>query len=357
MQQTLPKPRTADWRVLAVALVLAAIAAGLIVAYLASRDSSGTTVAPVADPVPVVVAREDIPAGVTVAADMVELRHYPADTLVANPATAIADVLGKTTRYPILRGEQLSLARFVDTPSADTLSFQIPKGLRGFTVPVDVTRSAAALLAPGDFVDVIAGPQATTLLQNVQVVSVQREFVDGVPYDASVRGQLPEEDNISYVTLAVTPAQAQVLWAAVQSGPITLSLRPFGDDEVVALPPATTPLSLQIPNGMRGFTVPVDLTRSPAALLVPGDFVDVYIGAGLDALLTNVQVLAVERDYIAAEAPFDATVRGSAPADDDISHVTLAVTPDQARLLWVAYQQGADEKSITLALRGYGDSE
>ncbi|GAB4320761.1 MAG: hypothetical protein Kow0010_00730 [Dehalococcoidia bacterium] len=357
MQQTLQKPRTADWRVLGVALVLAAIAAGLIVAYLASRDSSGTSVSPVADPVPVVVARQDIPAGVAVTASMVEVRHYPPDTLVANPVTAVADVIGQTARHPILRGEQLSMGRFVDTPSVNTLSFQIPKGLRGFTVPVDVTRSAAALLAPGDFVDVLAGSRAATLLQNVQVVSVQREFVDGIPYDESVRGDPPEKDNISYVTLAVTPAQAQVLWEAVQAGSITLSLRPFGDDEVVSLSPTTNPLSLQIPAGMRGFTVPVDVARSPAAVLVPGDFVDVYIGAGLDALLSNVQVLSVERNYVPADAPYDATVRGTASSDGDISYVTLAVTPEQARLLWVAFQQGADEKSITLALRGYGDNE
>jgi Flp pilus assembly protein CpaB len=86
---------------------------------------------------------------------------------------------------------------------------------------------------------------AVTLLQNVQVLSVQREYVDnGVPYDPSVRGEPPTEDSVSYVTLSLTPEQAQVLWLALQDGAVTLALRAFGDGEIKDLGPVTEPLSV-----------------------------------------------------------------------------------------------------------------
>jgi pilus assembly protein CpaB len=259
------KPQSMDRRVLLLALVLGAVAAGLIVAFLASRDSGGETA-----PVPtlsVVVASEDIAAGKKVTDSMVELKALPETAVISDAATAKDQVVGQTLRYPVAKGEQLSNLRLVEPPKTQALSFQIPQGLRGFTVPVTVSKSPAALLAPGDFVDVLvsvdsdklaagqpplpaasAGSSeipkaAVTLLQNVQVLSVQREYVDnGVPYDPSVRGEPPKDDDVSYVTLALTPEQAQTLWLASQDGAVTLALRAFGDGEIKTLGPVTEPL-------------------------------------------------------------------------------------------------------------------
>jgi pilus assembly protein CpaB len=266
------RARNADWRVLAAALVLAAIAAGLIVAFLASRDSGTTTAPPAepvtADPVPVVVVLQDVPAGTVITADMVELRFYPEDTLPAGAIASLSDVVGETTRYPLVSGEQLSIARLVVPGAGNSISFQIPEGLRGFTIPVDVNSSPAALLVPGDFVDVIVLADiqlfgmvppigvsenrdykgAVTIFQNLQVVSVQRDVAPGgVPYDPSVRGELPEQSSISWVTLAVEPEDAQLLFLAASQGSLTLSLRPFGDDTVVEMPPIAEPIALPFP--------------------------------------------------------------------------------------------------------------
>lgn len=261
------RPRNADWRILAAALVLAAIAAGLIVAFLATRDGGGESAAPVVEePVPVVVALQEIPSGTLVTAEMVELRYYPEETLPEGAMPATDLVVGQVTRFPISVGEQLTITRFVGPSEGQSISFQIPEGLRGFTIPVDVRSSPASLLVPGDFVDVIVlldieilgiQPQlglnedeeykgAYTLFQNLQVISVQREYVDGgVPYEPSVRGDLPEDDEeVTYVTLAVEPEDAQLLWLASSQGSVTLSLRPFGDDDVAPLAPIAEPLQL-----------------------------------------------------------------------------------------------------------------
>lgn len=267
MQTTMTaNPPLADRRILFLALALGAIAAGLIVAYLASRDSSAQ--APAAVTLSVIVASRDIPAGETIDSSMLEERSIPEEAVISSAVTRPDEVVGQVTRYPIATGEQLSALRLIEPPAVKALSFQIPPGLRAFTVPVSSTTSPASLLAPGDFIDVIVSADvklilpgsatapstgsakdlkaAVTLLQNVQVLSVQKTFVDnGVPYDSSVRGTPPDDKSVNNVTLAVTPDQAQLLWLASQEGKVTLSLRAFGDDAIADLQPVSEPLRLK----------------------------------------------------------------------------------------------------------------
>ena len=255
-----------DRRVLILALGLGAISAGLIVAFLGSRESGSGTGSGVTTLSPVVVATREIAVGSEITASMVTVRELPSSALISDGATSLSEVLGETARYPISAGEQLSVLRLVEPPKTEALSFQIPDGLRGFTIPVSNQDSPASVLVPGDFVDVlVAGsPEGlvaipsprfgadeesslravVTLLQNVQVLAVQREYIEnGVPYDASVRGDLPAENNVGFVTLALTPEQSQVLWLALQDGQITLALRSFGDAEINDLAPVSGPLA------------------------------------------------------------------------------------------------------------------
>lgn len=266
------QPAISGRKALVGALILGAIAAGLIVAVLASRDT-GTTVAPVvAEPVSVVFAVTDIPAGTAITAEMLEERLVPVELLVAGAFTQLADVEGVIARYPVSRGEQITSARLQLAANSKTLSAQIPPGLRGFTIPVDTSTSPVGLMAPGDFVDLIVSAElvrlgtstgaadptsplgqnekpkaAITLIQNIQVLSVQRNYVDnGVVYDSATRGEAVAKDQgVGYITLAVTPEQAQLIWLASQEGKITLALRPFGDDGITELPPVAEPIRIQ----------------------------------------------------------------------------------------------------------------
>jgi len=201
---------------------------------------------------------------------MLEVIEVPRDLAVAGAFREIASVEGQVARYPIGRGEQISNIRLQEAAQVQALSFQIPKGMRGFTVPVDETRSPAALIAPGDFVDVLVAGELTrigpsgellpetldgggdapkavvTLLQNVQVLAVQRTRAEGVVYDSATRGEpLDDDDNVSYVTVALLPDQAQLLWLAMQEGSITLALRAFGDDAVATLEPVAEPIRIR----------------------------------------------------------------------------------------------------------------
>jgi len=463
-------PRKIDRRAMILAVILAAAAAALAVVYLRGATSTSGD-QPAESMLHVVVATRDIAVGQVVEESMVELKGLPVDAVIQDAATATTQVVGQALRYPVAKGEQLNNLRIVKPTESQALSFQIPRGLRAVTVQVNVNNSPAALVAPGDFIDVlvngpvkalrqspqlasVVGSQSwdennkvtVTLLQNVQILAVQREYVaNGVPYDSSVRGPLPQKENVSYVTLALTPEQGQLVWQAVASEvKITLSLRAFGDEETLDLQPLvpmvqvvvaaqnipggqeitesmveliTVPdgsviqnaatskdqvvgqtlrasviegaqlsnlrqpelaeaaaLSFQIPNGLRGLTIPVNVSNTPAALIAPGDYVDVLVALdivslgltppggqeesnqgfkGAMTLLQDVRVLAVQREYVKTDIPYDTSVRGLLSEDGNVSYLTLAVTPEQAQLVWLAV---AKEAKMTVTLRPYQDN-
>jgi pilus assembly protein CpaB len=255
-------PRAGDRRSLIIALVLGAVAAVLIVAYLRSLESRGGAGVATFN---VVVTSRDVAAGQKLTDAMLEVKALPESAIASGVATTKEQVVGQTTRFALAKGEQVSPNRLVEPAKVPALSFQIPSGLRGYTIPVSVTKSPAALVAPGDFVDILAAFEvevlgirpptrpnddpsfnkdfdfhaAVTLIQNVQVLSVQRQFAEGSGvYDSATRGTPPKEANVTYVTLAVKPEDTQLLALAVDKAKLlTVTLRGFGDAETPDLRP------------------------------------------------------------------------------------------------------------------------
>ncbi len=273
------KPPVADRRMLLMALLLGAVAAGLIVAFLATRSDSGGGTAAVPSTLVVVAARE-IPDGKVIEAADLAMRSMPNSAVATGAFLDREEVIGQTARFPVAQGEQISTSRVV-SPEGSALSFQIPAGMRGVTVPVTITTTPAGNLVAGDFVDVIwiaslaeidipgalptpnpsvaPNPLATpganeldpadfgavmTLVQNVQVLTVEREKAAGGTYEPSTRGDGIDEGDVRYVTLALTPAQAQLVQLALDRGKITLTLREFGNDTIEDIPPISLPLKV-----------------------------------------------------------------------------------------------------------------
>jgi len=252
----------ADRRVVIIALLLGAVAAVLTFAYLRSLGSRGDLVS---GALPVVVAGRDVEAGQKLTDAMIEVKMLPEAAIASTAFTTKEQVVGQALRYPIARGEQVTGSRLIEPAKVPSLSFQIPQGLRGFTIPVNVMKSPAALAAPGDFVDVLVAldvevlglrppdaPQrnssrggnfeyhaALTLIQNVQVLSVQQKYAEGTgTYEPSTRAAPPKESNVTYVTLAVKPEDAQLLALAVDKASLlTISLRAFGDAQTPEIQP------------------------------------------------------------------------------------------------------------------------
>jgi pilus assembly protein CpaB len=241
-------PRISEGWILLLALILGAITAGLIVAYLSSRDE-GTT----SEPAPVltsfvIVAAEDLEAGEKIAASMIEVQTVPRDLAIEGSFFSRSLVEGKTVRYPIEKGEQITETRLVETSTEDLLSAQLTPGTRAITIPVDIVDIILTVDVDSVHPDAFEEPlppfdterrdelkAVFVLYQNIQVLSLNRAFVEnGVVYDESVRGELPEEEGVGYVTLALTTEQAQYIRLALsdRDAILTLSLRPFGDNEI-----------------------------------------------------------------------------------------------------------------------------
>ncbi len=138
-------------------------------------------------------------------------------------------------------------------------------------------------------------------------------------------------------------------------------------------------LSFVIPKGMRAIAITVSEVVSSGGLVLPGDYVDIIgvfdveFGSGeqqeeeeayfAKTILQNVEVLAVAQKVV--DAPPDAVVSEEAAAggqrertteadpNPEAATVTLAVTPEQAQLLFLAEANG----TLRLTVRPFGEDE
>lgn len=312
MQGTMSYGKKGDRRILILAGILGAIAAGLAVAYLVSLDRGTPSVSAATATGAVVVAREDIAPGTRITAEMVEVRELPLEAVVSGASRDVDLVVGETARYPLAEGEQISATRLVAPVEVQALSFQIPEGMRGFTIPVSTEQSPAALLAPGDFVDVLVAASLEDLVTEFSVQAGPSVLV----HSGALGGELTIEGLAAALATAAQEAGAQLpAEATLQDIATALAAASDGDGDQAA---------------------------------AEGE------GSEFEAvttLLQNVQVLSVQRDYVANGVPYDASVRGVPPEQDGISYVTLSLTPEQSQLLWLASQKG----EITFTLRAFGD--
>ncbi|ADI02674.1 Flp pilus assembly protein CpaB [Syntrophothermus lipocalidus] len=120
----------------------------------------------------------------------------------------------------------------------------------------------------------------------------------------------------------------------------------------------TNKLAYAVPMGKRAVSVPVNAVSGVSGLVRPGDRVDVIATVELASgqenvavtsfILQDVEVLAVDQNLDETK-PVPAAKEEAAPA----TTVTLAVTPEEARPLVLASEQG----SIRLALRAPADHD
>jgi pilus assembly protein CpaB len=135
-------------------------------------------------------------------------------------------------------------------------------------------------------------------------------------------------------------------------------------------------LAFSIPDGKRAVSVAFSEVMGAGGLVVPGDRVDVLVSTQYERLfgpgetlppgvdsnyptvitaLQNMLVLAIGQEFTASvdEAGGSADVRAQdAAAQPGAGSITLAVTQDEAQLLFLATQEG----TLGLALRKFGDA-
>lgn len=201
--------RLAGWprRLLALFLVLAAA-----VIAITSHHRDGPPTVP--RTVPILVAAQDLAAGVTIDRASLRLADLPVADAPSGALHSSTAALGRTIGAPVRRGEAITDVRLVGPSLAAALA-----GPGAVAVPVRLSDvDTARLLRPGDRLDVLAAPprgeggSARVVARDARVMAVP-----SVNPDSTADGAL--------VVLATSANAARTLAAAATVGQVTVTLR------------------------------------------------------------------------------------------------------------------------------------
>ena len=228
------------------AIVVGAIAALLILRYVGSIEDKANTDNQL---VPVVVASGDIQAGETADALIEEKRIGTGDRrrvdLPANVVTRIEDIKGQSAAINLAAGEIITTTKFSGSGALNSSKSNVlESGNVAVTVSVDLQRSVAGLVQPGDFVNLmvdtkpvqatplptqnansetpttVAGgdiPGAAYLFQKVKVLAIGRDVgttVAAPAADGAAATPTTAPPTSDLVTLQVPPEAAPLIAAA-----------------------------------------------------------------------------------------------------------------------------------------------
>jgi pilus assembly protein CpaB len=213
---------------LIIALVLGVLAG--TVAYLGIQREK-VRVRQGYNPIPVVVASQDIAEGTVLTMDMVSQRPVPemfVTSSVVKPDSANY-VLGQKVLVPIQAGDMLLWSQFETSKAQERLSAIVQKKGRALTIDATGSKmSVGGWVRPNDHVDIIGSfrnPQsgeqvATTLMQNIVVLATGR-------ITGTTNTNLLSEGDRGYstITFLLLPEEAEILSLAAELGSLTLTLR------------------------------------------------------------------------------------------------------------------------------------
>lgn len=219
-------------------------------AGLQNQASQAQVVSIPASTAKILVAKNDLPVGTIVTADLVTWQPWPENGLneayFQEGANKIKDLEGKVVRSPISRGEPVTASSIVAQGERGFLAAVLSAGMRAVTVKLSPVAGIGGFIFPGDRVDVILThtievsrseryTAAETVFQNVRVLAVdQRSAVQD------------EKIQIAKTaTIEVTPKMAEKVAMLEKIGTLSLSLRSLVNDGSLATSsnPDTPPIS------------------------------------------------------------------------------------------------------------------
>ena len=217
--------------IIIIAIILAAVAAG--VSYMFISGAFGTA----GKMVPVVTAMQPIPMNTMVTKEMLTVKNIPEAYAHPQAYNTIEQAVGKTSKVQILQDEQI-LPNIVASKdkAGNRFSYNISDKQRAITVAVTEVTGVGGYPVVGDRVDVLltrntAGTFYTgTMFQYKEILATGSMTV-------------PTEDGkqkvVPTITLSLTPAEAQQLTLAENTGLIKFTLRAPVDKEVLTIEAAS----------------------------------------------------------------------------------------------------------------------
>ena len=234
-------------RVLLILLILIVLVIGGGVLLLNGGPTPpppGTGVAPVANngtgptqasgdvPTPIVlvqviVAIQELPRGIKIPRDGLDVRNFPKDAVPSyaigfdkdHPETAYGQIVGKIARNDIAREQPILSTMLVDdltqiAKEGSDAAAVIPSALRAISIPIDQNSGVAYALRDGDYVDVIGSFVFVDVDQTSQSRTPNNQIFTSIRQDgtieisSAIQGRL-EQSSFSQFPLIINPTELQ----------------------------------------------------------------------------------------------------------------------------------------------------
>jgi pilus assembly protein CpaB len=179
----------------------------------------------------VLIAARDFKEEETLKPDMVKVVSMAKSAVPPNSYSTFKEVEERWVKTTMLEGDVLIEKKLGPKGTPPGLVANIPKGMRALAIDVTEQSGVSGFILPGHRVDVIRFDTSEkheihgeTILQNVLVLAAGQVFTR--PEERAVQSRT--------VTLALFPADVDVLVAARAKGALSLSLRGVNDHDLIA---------------------------------------------------------------------------------------------------------------------------
>ncbi|MCG8547155.1 MAG: Flp pilus assembly protein CpaB [Alphaproteobacteria bacterium] len=181
----------------------------------------------------ILVAKENLPAGLLIQREHVEWTPWPekgaAKTFLMEGRNKIDEILGAVVRTGIIAGEPIAKGRVLQPGDQGFLAAVLKPDMRAISIRTKDHSSVAGYIKPGDYVDLLVAHSVTpatadpptphdiaeTFLKDIRVVAI----------DQTTNDQSGKASVSKTITLEVTPKQAEVVTVAKNIGAVSLVLR------------------------------------------------------------------------------------------------------------------------------------
>lgn len=191
--------------------------------------------------VEVLVAKKTLNYGDALTPDDLRAVKWPANAIPEGTFAAMTDVFPEGSRDPrfilrIIEKDEAIMASKISLPGEDAgLNSRIERGMRAFTIKVDVASGVSGFLRPGDRVDVywtgrVSGNFDNDL--NGDITKLIEANVRLIAVDQSSNDLGSEASIARTVTVSVRPDQVAALAQAQSTGRLALSLVGTKDDTI-----------------------------------------------------------------------------------------------------------------------------
>jgi pilus assembly protein CpaB len=208
--------------VLVGALIFGVLAAVSVSKYLSSAQAYSKNLNKVA------VAKVAIPLGSKIIPEQITVVQFPKESTPDGAFDSAEKLAGRVAIVNIGAREPITEARLAPEGTSAGLSAVIPEGYRAMTVKVDDASGISGFIMPGTMVDVVVtidpregsgmqDPVSKIVLQNIKVLA------NGQNIDKPENER--EANSVKFVTLQVTPEEAEKLALAATEGKLQLVMR------------------------------------------------------------------------------------------------------------------------------------